>query len=203
MKVTYFGKFVIAAVIASTVTSIVPAGWTKELPDGTSVVIDTQEHSLKLLNNDVCIFKIQNVGSAAIHPDKNAIMMRGSETFDFKTIVKQDDKWREIQTPLVPTDSSCDGTRYTGTSCASRLFRRCKIFIIMLPDAVQIFEYKDFAWNELCSIDGATDVKRITNLSEQKVSITAEFKQNYKEFTEKFEYDRQNKELIKLLDEER
>lgn len=198
MKVTNFGKFVTAAIIACTVTSIARGGWTKELPDGTSVVVNTQEHSLTLLKNDACIFEIQNVGSVVIHPDKDAIMMRGYEPFTFRTIVKRDDKWREIQVPLIPVDSRSNGTRYEGTSCASRLFRGCKIFIIMLPRAVQIFEYKDFAWNELCSINGATDVKSVKNLSEQKVSITAEFKQNYKEFTEKFEYDRQNKELIKL-----
>jgi|GEM_PF-4566401 len=207
MKLINLKCIIIAGIIAFTAGGITQAGWTKELPDHRiSVVFNTDDDSLRLLsteNASTCIFEIQEVGSAVIHPNKNAIMMFGRDgSFIFKTIVaSQNGRWHKIRTPVIPLDDNCIGTRYDGTSCAYRLLRGCNIFIIMLPNAVQIFEFADCAWNELCCVEGAKDIRQVNNFPDQKVvQITAKFEKDRKEFTRIFEYDRESKSLYELID---
>ncbi len=205
MKLTNLKSIILLITIAFTSSGITRAGWVKELPNhGISVVFNTDDHSLRLLSiedSSKCIFEIQKVECVAIHPNQNAIMIyQRDNSFKFTTIVNQNGQWHEIQTPAIPLDNRCIGTRYHGSSCAYRLFKSCNTFIIMLPNGVQIFEFADCAWNELCIIEAAKNINAIKNLPDQNiVHITAKFENSGKEFTKKFDYNRETKSLDELI----
>ncbi len=201
MKLINLHSIIVLITIVFTASGITRAGWIKELPNGTSVVFNTDEHSLRLLSigdSPTCVFEMQKVENVAIHPNKNAIMIyQRDNSFKFKTIVNRNGHWHEIQTPPIPLDDNCIGTRYQGSSCAYRLFKSCNIFIIMLPNGVQIFEFADCAWNELCIIEGAKNIQLIKSLPNQNMlHITAVFEENGQKFTREFDYNRESKLVI-------
>lgn len=205
MKCIYFSKTFLLAAIACVAVGTLNATWCKPLPNGTSVVFDRKEHTLKIFQNhdesDVCIFGINNIATAVIHPEKTAIMTYGSDNdLSFKTIINQNGQWREIATPVIPEDPRCIGTRYQGTSCSYRLLRGCKIFIIMLPHGVQIFEYNNFAWSELCIIQDAQEIISVKNSTDNEVVIVAEFGDNRNKRKKSFIFDREDRIVKKEIE---
>jgi hypothetical protein len=203
MKLINLKSIIVLITIAFTASGITRAGWIKELPNGISVVFNADDYSLRLMSigdSPTCVFEIQKVENVAIHPNQNAIMIyQRDNSIKFKTIVNENGNWHEIQTPPIPLDNNCIGTRYQGSSCAYRLLKSCNIFIIMLPHAVQIFEFADSAWNELCIIEGAKNIQLTKNFPEQNIlHITAVFEENGQKFTREFDYNRESLSLKKI-----